>query len=83
MHNQFKDMLLASSNNIVVCLLLFHKAFFMLQVLYVGTPGKLQPHPPADKQGSRKPRVRSAGRERLESSGKLHIIVCASTGMYS
>ncbi|KAG7244655.1 hypothetical protein INR49_029674 [Caranx melampygus] len=40
-------------------------------VLYVGTPGRLQPHPPADKQGSRKPQVLSAGRERPESSDEV------------
>uniref|UniRef100_A0A4W6D7G3 CFAP20 domain containing n=1 Tax=Lates calcarifer TaxID=8187 RepID=A0A4W6D7G3_LATCA len=33
-----------------------------------GTPGRLQPHPPTDKQGSKKPQVLSAGRERLASS---------------
>ncbi|XP_071350741.1 protein CFAP20DC isoform X3 [Trachinotus anak] len=33
-----------------------------------GTPGRLQPHPPADKQGSRKIQVFSAGKERLASS---------------
>ncbi|XP_070759257.1 protein CFAP20DC [Enoplosus armatus] len=44
----------------------------LLEVLNVGTPGSLQPHPPKDrvldKQGSQKPRVYSAGRERLASS---------------
>ncbi|XP_040890484.1 uncharacterized protein C3orf67 homolog isoform X2 [Toxotes jaculatrix] len=36
--------------------------------LHEGTPGKLQPHPPTDKQGSKKLQVLSAGRERLASS---------------
>lgn len=59
---------------------LCYKAFIMLKVLYVGTPGRLQPHPPTDKQGSKKPQVLSAGRERLASSGKLralHVVFCA------
>uniref|UniRef100_A0A3B4YVV4 CFAP20 domain containing n=1 Tax=Seriola lalandi dorsalis TaxID=1841481 RepID=A0A3B4YVV4_SERLL len=37
-------------------------------IVHGGTPGGLQPHPPTDKQGSRKLRVLSAGRERLASS---------------
>ncbi|XP_029358789.1 protein CFAP20DC [Echeneis naucrates] len=32
-------------------------------VLYVATPERLQPHPPADQQASRKPQVVSAGRK--------------------
>ncbi|XP_031709711.1 uncharacterized protein C3orf67 homolog [Anarrhichthys ocellatus] len=40
----------------------------MLKVLHAGTLGTMQPHPPKDKQGSKKLRVYSAGRERLVSS---------------
>ena len=56
----------------------------MLKVLYVGTPGRLQPHPPTDKQGSKKLRVLIAGRERLASTGKmcaLQFIFCAYAGI--
>ncbi len=55
----------------------------MFKVLFVGTPGILQPHPPKDrvfdKLGSKKLRVYGAGRERQASSGKLcalHPIFC-------
>ncbi|XP_044030317.1 uncharacterized protein C3orf67 homolog isoform X2 [Siniperca chuatsi] len=44
----------------------------LLEVLNVGTPGSLQPHPPKDrvfdKQGSKKLHVYSAGREMIASS---------------
>lgn len=55
----------------------------MLRVLYVGTLGSVQPHPPKDRvfdkqQGSKKLRGYSAGRERIVSSGKL----CVCTASY-
>lgn len=73
---------------VVDTVVLCYKAFLMLKVMNVGTPGSLQPHPPKDrvfdKQGSKKLQVYSAGRERLASSGKHCILdsVCMSTWEY-
>lgn len=87
-HNQFTDILLASFSNIVSLTVLCYKAFLMFKLLYVGTPGSLQPHPPEDrvfdKLGSKKLRVCGAGRERLSSSGKLcalHLMFYAFVGI--